>query len=298
LANTDTFMQAKDLTIRRRLTTSYLISVVSIMFVLLLLGLAGFLILNAHKLSNYVKENIGISLFLKDDLKEVDIFSLQKTLDAKKYVKETRYITRDEAAKEMKEELGEDFVEFLGYNPLPSSIDIKLNADYANPDSFLILEREFRAYAQVEDVSYQKDLIYVISLNIKKITIFILVMCSLLLLIAITLINNTIRLSVYAKRFIIRTMQLVGAQPLLIRRPFIMQGITQGILSALLADIILFALIFVAEKQMEGLFSFQDLRIMGIIFSAILLFGIIITWLSTHLSVSKYLKIKTDNLYN
>jgi len=291
-------MQAKDLTIRRRLTTSYLISVVSIMFVLLLLGLAGFLILNAHKLSNYVKENIGISLFLKDDLKEVDIFSLQKTLDAKKYVKETRYITRDEAAKEMKEELGEDFVEFLGYNPLPSSIDIKLNADYANPDSFLILEREFRAYAQVEDVSYQKDLIYVISLNIKKITIFILVMCSLLLLIAITLINNTIRLSVYAKRFIIRTMQLVGAQPLLIRRPFIMQGITQGILSALLADIILFALIFVAEKQMEGLFSFQDLRIMGIIFSAILLFGIIITWLSTHLSVSKYLKIKTDNLYN
>ena len=298
MANTDTFMQAKDLTIRRRLTTSYLISVVSIMFVLLLLGLAGFLILNAHKLSNYVKENIGISLFLKDDLKEVDIFSLQKTLDAKKYVKETRYITRDEAAKEMKEELGEDFVEFLGYNPLPSSIDIKLNADYANPDSFLILEREFRAYAQVEDVSYQKDLIYVISLNIKKITIFILVMCSLLLLIAITLINNTIRLSVYAKRFIIRTMQLVGAQPLLIRRPFIMQGITQGILSALLADIILFALIFVAEKQMEGLFSFQDLRIMGIIFSAILLFGIIITWLSTHLSVSKYLKIKTDNLYN
>lgn len=268
------------------------------MLVLFLLGLAGILILNARKLSSYVKENIGISVFLKEDVKEVDIFSLQKTFDAMPFVKETQYITREEAAENMKEELGEDFVEFLGYNPLPTSIDVKLIAEYANPDSFIILEKMFRNYPQVEDVTYQKDLIYAVSLNIKKISLFILVFSLLLFFIATTLINNTIRLSVYSKRFIIRTMQLVGAQHYLIRRPFLVRGITQGIFSALLANVLLLAVIYFAEKQMEGLFSFQDIRILVIIFAAILLFGILITWLSTLFSVNKYLKIKTDNLYN
>ena len=138
-------MQAKDNTIRRRLTASYFTSVVSITLVLFLLGIAGILILNAKKLADYVKENIGISVYLNDDSREVDIFSLQKTLDAKKYVKETRYITREKAAEDFQKELGEDFVEFLGYNPLPSSIDVKLHAAYANPDSFAVLEKEFRA---------------------------------------------------------------------------------------------------------------------------------------------------------
>jgi len=290
-------MQGKDNTIQRRLTASYFTSVVSITLVLFLLGLAGLLILNAKKLSEYVKENIGISVYISDDAREVDIFSLQKTLDAKKYVKETRYITKEQAAEDFQKELGEDFVEFLGYNPLPSSIDVKLHAAWANPDSFAVLEKEFRSYPLVADVAYQKDLIYAVNSNIRKISLAILVFSVLLFLIAITLINNTIRLTVYSKRFIIRTMQLVGAHNNLIRRPFLMKGITQGIVAAVLAMLLLVASILIAEKQMEGLFSFQDFRILGIIFAIILALGIVIAWFSTLLSVNKYLKMKTDNLY-
>jgi cell division transport system permease protein len=290
-------MQARDNTIQRRLTASYFTSVVSITLVLFLLGLAGILILNAKKLSDYVRENIGISVYLNDDVREVDIFSLQKTLDAKKYVKETRYITREKAAEDFQRELGEDFVEFLGYNPLPSSIDVKLHASYANPDSFAVLEKEFRTYPQVADVAYQKDLIYAVNLNIKKISLAILVFSILLFLIAITLINNTIRLTVYSKRFIIRTMQLVGAHNYLIRRPFLIKGITQGIVAAVCAMVLLSVTIITAEKQLEGLFSFQDLRILGILFAFMLLTGLLIAWFSTLLSVNKYLNMKTDNLY-
>ena len=290
-------MQAKDNTIRRRLTASYFTSVVSITLVLFLLGIAGILILNAKKLSNYVKENIGISVYLNDDAREVDIFSLQKTLDAKKYVKETRYITREKAAEDFQKELGEDFVDFLGYNPLPSSIDVKLHAEYANPDSFAVLEKEFLNYPQVADVAYQKDLIYAVNLNIKKISMAILIFSVLLFVIAVTLINNTIRLTVYSKRFIIRTMQLVGAHHYLIRRPFLIRGLTQGFVAALLAILLLVAALYIAEKQMEGLFSFQDIQIVGVIFGLIMVTGLLIAWISTLLSVNKYLNMKTDNLY-
>jgi cell division transport system permease protein len=290
-------MKPKDNTIKRRLTASYFTSVVSITLVLFLLGLAGLLILNAKKLSDYVKENIGISVYLNEDVREVAIFSLQKTLDAKKYVKETRYISREQAAQDFQQELGEDFVAFLGYNPLPSSIDVKLHASYANPDSFAVLEKEFRTYPQVADVAYQKDLVYAVNLNIRKISLAIFVFSILLFLIAITLINNTIRLTVYSKRFIIRTMQLVGAHPYLIRRPFLIKGITQGIVAALFAMVLLMAAIFTAEKQLEGLFSFQDFMILGMIFVFILVTGVLIAWVSTLLSVNKYLNMKTDNLY-
>ncbi len=290
-------MQVKDNTIKRRLTTSYFTSVLSITLVLFLLGIASILILNARKLSNYVKENIGISVFLKDDAREVDIFSLQKMLDAKKCVKETRFITREKAAEEFQQELGEDFVEFLGYNPLPSSIDIKLHAEYANPDSFAILQEEWLTYPQVADISYQKDLIFAVNQNINKISMSILILSILLFVIAVTLISNTIRLTVYSKRFIIRTMQLVGAHPRIIRRPFLIRGITQGLVAALFAIVLLTAAIYLIEKQLEGLFSFQDLQIMGIVFGLILIIGLLIALISSYFSVNKYLKMKTDNLY-
>jgi len=290
-------MDAKDNTIRRRLTTSYFTSVVSITLVLCLLGIAGILILNTRKLADYVRENIGISVYLSDDAREVDIFSLQKTLDAKNYVKETRYITREKAAEEFQEELGEDFVDFLGYNPLPSSIDVKLHAPYANPDSFAVLEKEFRTYPLVADVAYQKDLVFAINDNIKKISMAIFGFSILLFVIAVTLINNTIRLTVYSKRFIIRTMQLVGAQHTLIRRPFIIRGITQGFIAALCAGIILMIILYFTEQQVGELFSFRDMRILGIVFGSLLVTGILIAWISTLFSVNKYLKIKTDYLY-
>ena len=290
-------MQTKDYTIRRRLTASYLTSVVSITLVLFMVGLVGILLLNTRKLSDYVKENVGISLYLNEDIREVDIFSLQKLLDSKKSVKETRYITREKAAEDFQKEMGEDFVDFLGYNPLPASIDVKLHASYANTDSFAVLEKEFRTFPQVADVAYQKDLLYAVNMNVRKISLAILIFGSMLTLIALTLINNTIRLSVYSKRFIIRTMQLVGAHPYLIRRPFIIKGITQGIIGACLAILLLMATLFVTDKQLEGLFSFQDFRILGIIFSVILITGIMLAWFSTWLSVNKYLNMTTDNLY-
>jgi cell division transport system permease protein len=290
-------MQAKDHTIRRRLTASYITSVVSITLVLFMVGLVGILLLNTKKLSDYVKENVGISLYLNEDIREVDIFSLQKMLDSKKYVKETRYITREKAAVDFQKEMGDDFIDFLGYNPLPSSIDVKLHASYANPDSFAVLEKEFRNYPQVSDVAYQKDLIYAVNINVRKISLAILIFCTLLTLIALTLINNTIRLTVYSKRFIIRTMQLVGAHHYLIRRPFFMKAITQSIIAACLAILLLMVALYIVERQLEGLFSFQDFRILGIIFSIMLITGILLAWFSTWLSVNKYLKMKTDNLY-
>ena len=193
--------------------------------------------------------------------------------------------------------MGEDFVDFLGYNPLPSSIDVKLHAAYANPDSFAVLEKEFKTYPLVADVAYQKDLIYAINENIRRISMIILGFSVLLFVIAMTLINNTIRLTVYSKRFVIRTMQLVGAQNSLIRKPFIIRGITQGLAAVLLAVLILLGIIYITEQQLGDLFSFLDVNILGIVFATILVTGILIAWFSTLLSVNKYLRIKTDYLY-
>jgi cell division transport system permease protein len=288
---------AKDTTIRRRLTASYVTSVVSITLVLFMVGLVGILLLNTRKLSDYVKEHVGISLYLNDDVREVDIFSLQKMLDARPYVKETRYITREKAAEDFQQEMGEDFVSFLGYNPLPASIDVKLHANYANPDSFAVLEKEFRTFPQVADVAYQKDLIYAVNLNVRKISLGLMLFGVLLALIALTLINNTIRLAVYSKRFIIRTMQLVGARNGLIRRPFLIRGVTQGLIGACLAFVLLLLTLYLAEKQLEGLFSFSDYALLGVIFGVMVVTGAGLAFVSTWLSVNKYLHIKTDLLY-
>lgn len=289
---------AKDATIRRRLTASYVTSVVSITLVLFMVGLVGILLLNTKKLSDYVKEHVGISLYLNDDVREVDIFSLQKMLDARRYVKETQYITRENAAADFQQEMGEDFVGFLGYNPLPASIDVKLHANYANPDSFAVLEKEFRSFPQVADVAYQKDLIYAVNLNVRKISFGLMVFGILLTLIALTLINNTIRLAVYSKRFIIRTMQLVGARHQLIRRPFLIRGISQGLVGACLAFVFLLLTLYLADQQLEGLFSFRDFAILGILFAVMVVTGVFLSFVSTWMSVNKYLHIKTDLLYS
>lgn len=291
-------MQAKENITRRRLTASYFTSVVSITLVLFLLGLIGALSLNSKKLSDYVKENIGFSVYLHDYVREVDVLNLQKTLDGKTYVRETVYITKEQAAEDFQEELGEDFVEFLGYNPLPSSIDLKLDASYANPDSIAMIEEEIRLFDQVSEVAYQKDLVYAINNNIQKISLGILSFCILLFLISVTLINNTIRLSVYSKRFIIRTMQLVGAHPNYIRRPFLIKGTIQGIIAALLSFFMLALILYFAQKQIESIFNLLDYKILIILFIGILATGIVIALFSTVLSVNKYLQMKTDNLYS
>ena len=282
---------------KRKLRSSYLTSIISIALVLFLLGLAGLLVLYARKISVHVKENIGFSVILKENIKEVDVISLQKTLDAKPYRKSTQYITKEQAAKETMEYLGEDFIDFLGYNPLLASIEVHLKAEYANPDSIAIIEKDFQGYDQVKEVIYQKSLVNLVNENIRKISLYILAFGSLLLLIATALINNTIRLSIYAKRFSINTMQLVGATNGFIRRPFLIKGALHGVIAASLSIGLLIGFLYLASKEFEEILSFNDIHILAKLFVIVLTMGIVINWISTYFAVTKYLRMKVDNLY-
>src|SRR6056297_2888125 len=282
---------------RQRLRSSYLTSVVSIALVLFLLGILGLLVLNAQRISEYVKENIGFSIMLKQDVKEVDVIRLQKMLDAKEYVKSTEYVTREEAARELKEELGEDFVSFLGYNPLLASIDVHLNASYANPASIEQIKKDLRKYEQIKEVFYQKSLVELINQNIRKISLIILVFSGLLFLVAIALIHNTIRLSIYSKRFIINTMQLVGATRGFIRRPFIFRGIMQGVWASIVAIALLTGVVYLMQDEFAEIISLEDIRILALLYAMVMGVGVVISWISTFMAVNKYLKIKVDKLY-
>ncbi len=282
---------------KRRLRSSYFTSVISISLVLFLLGLMGILVLNAKRLSEYVKENIGFSVILKENVKEVDVILLQKSLDAAEYVKSTKYITKEKAAEELKNELGEDFIEFLGFNPLLASIEVHMYAEYANQDSIELIEKEFKQYEQIKEVFYQKSLISLVNENIRKISFIILIFSGLLFLVAITLINSTIRLSVYSKRFLINTMQLVGATRGFIRRPFLYKSAGNGIIAAILAMGFLTGVLYAAQKEFKETISFQDIEIIGMLFLSVLIFGIIINWILTFFAVSKYLRMKVDKLY-
>lgn len=282
---------------KRRLRSSYFTTLVSITLVLLMLGVLGLIILHAKKLSDHVKENIGVRIMMKEGIREAEIIQLQKTLDATAYVKSTEYITKEQAAQEMKTDLGEDFISFLGFNPLPPSIDLRLRADYTNVKSIDVIEKELLANPGVKEIFYQKSLVQAINKNLKRISLILLGFSGLLLLIAVALINNTIRLSVYSKRFLIRSMQLVGATQSFIRRPFIFKGVFQGIYGAFIAIILIAGLIYFSIKELPELVELQDINLFIILFSLIILCGILISWLSTYFAIRKYLHMKTDDLY-
>ncbi|MBN2173970.1 MAG: hypothetical protein JW731_07555 [Bacteroidales bacterium] len=282
---------------RRRLQSSYLTSIVSISLVLFMLGLLGLIILHSKKLSDYVKENIGFSIIMKENVKEAGIIKLQKILDAKPYVKSTKYITREEAAKEFSKELGEDFSAFLGYNPLLPTIEVRFIASYANNDSLSIIKDKILENNNVKEVWYQESLVDVVNKNVRKISLFLLGFSGLLLFIAVALINNTIRLSVYSKRFIIRSMQLVGATHRFIRKPFILKGILQGLISAVIAILLLIGVIYLSMREIPELVNIRDIDLFLSLFGMVILLGIIIAYLSNYFAVRKYIRIKTDYLY-
>jgi len=282
---------------KRRLRSSYLTSVISISLVLFLLGILGLLIINGRYINQAVRESIGFNVILKENVRDADIFQLQKILDAKDYTLSTEYITKEEAALETEQLVGGDFVEFLGYNPLPPSIRLRLNASYTRPDSVIFIEEEILSYDQVNEVVYKKTLLYAINENIRKISIVILGFSLLLLLVAITLINNTIRLSIYSKRFIIRTMQLVGATRGFIRKPFLLGSVLNGFIGAVIAMALIAGLLYVSSEELENIISFSDMKLMALLGGAILLISIVINWISTFFAVNKYLNIKTDKLY-
>ena len=286
-----------DETSKTRLRGSYVTLIVSISLVLFLLGILGIVLINARELSDYFRESLSFSVWLKDDAREADIRMLQKDLDAKAYVKSTKYVSKEEAAVKMKEELGEDFVSFLGENPLPPSIDVYLFSNYTKPDSVSKIEKYILQYPFVKEVLYEDSLLYLINENVNKISIFLLVLSSLLFLIALTIINNTIRLSIYAKRILIRTMQLVGATRSFIRRPFIVQSAFQGFIAALLAMVLLMGLLYLVEKEFFLMFTFNSTNLLILLAAVIIILGILINIISTYFSVNRYLGISEDKLY-
>jgi len=279
------------------MTSSYLTQIVSISLVLFLLGLLGFVLINARELSDYFRESLSFSVMLDEDAKEADIRMLQKDLDAKIFVKSTEYISKDQAAENLREELGEDFLSFMGYNPLLPSIDVYLLAEYTQPDSVLNIERYLMDYDVVNEVYFQESFLHLINENVKKISVFLLIFSALLLFISLTIINNTIRLSVYSKRFIIRTMQLVGATRSFIRKPFLLRSVVHGIIAALFSVVLLMAILYFVEQEFYLLFTLQDIGLLLILFGSIIVLGILINLISTFFSVSKYLGISEDKLY-
>ncbi len=282
---------------KRRLQTSYLTSIVSTTLVLLMLGVLALIVLHAQKLSKHVKENIGIRVIMKENSREAEILQLQKFLDASEYSKSTEYITKEKAAEELKTDLGEDFINFLGFNPLPSSIDLRLKAEFANIESIDQIEKELLSNKNVKEVFYQKSLVQTINQNVKKISLILLGFSLLLLFIAIALISNTIRLSIYSKRFIIKSMLLVGAKQGFIRKPFLIRGIIQGMYSAILSLILLAGVIYLAQRELPELINLEDTKLYLSLIVLVLSSGILISWLSTFSALRKFLNMKTDDLY-
>jgi len=263
-----------------RLRTAYATTVVSITLVLFMLGLLGLIVFYAGKISTHVKENIGFMIIMKPEVDEAHIIQLQKQLEVSDFVKSSEYITKEQAAAQMKAYLGEDFISFLGINPLLPSIDVKLNARYANNDSLKVITERMMTNPSVKEVLYQKSLVQELNTNIALISGILLGFSILLLIIAYALISNTIRLAVYSHRFLIRSMLLVGATSRFIRKPFIMKGIAQGAAASLFAILLLTGLVLTARNQIPDLSSLDDwkaytLLALGVVVAGILLVVIV-----------------------
>ncbi|MDR0581590.1 MAG: ABC transporter permease [Prevotellaceae bacterium] len=280
-----------------RVRSSYVSAVISISLVLFLLGSAGILLLNAHRLSIFFKENLSLSVILDEHATEADAAWVRKQLDAAPFVRQTKYISKEQAAEEMKQLLGADFMAAFNYNPLPVSIEAKLTAAYADADSVASIEKQLQAIPHIREVSYQRSLIDLINQNINKIGLVMLVFVTLLLFISMVLINNTIRLSIHARRFLINTMSLVGATRAFIRRPFLLRSLLQGVIAGIIAVLLITGMVYVLQNEFGELLGFIDARVVGALFAAILLLGMFISWVSTYFSVTRFLRINNDDLY-
>ncbi|HOK38997.1 MAG: permease-like cell division protein FtsX [Bacteroidales bacterium] len=288
----------KESKIKNKIRSAYTISLISISMVLLLLGIIGLLILNAGVLSKYVRENINFSVLIHDNIKEPDIKLFKKTLDTQHFVKSTEYINKDDAAKQLQEELGEDFLQTLGYNPLSPTINIYLKSEYANPDSIKKIETWLLSNTEmVSEVAYQHNLVQLINKNIRKISIILFFFAAIFLIISFALLNNTVRLMIYSKRFTINTMKLVGAKNSFIRKPFLLSGLVQGFLSSVISLIILSFIVNFYNKQLGEMISLLNLQHLIILYLIIIFIGISLTLISTYFSINKYLRLKTSELY-
>jgi len=284
--------------LKRRIFSSSASVVISLSLVLFVIGLLGLVLINAQRLSNYVKENIGFTIMLSEGVKELEIINFQKTLDAADFAKNSTFVSKEQATKDLQNDLGEDFVSFLGYSPLLASIDVKLNARYANTDSLAVIKAELNNYPVVHNIFYQENLIDKLNSNVNRLSFFLLSICLLLFVIAFALINNTIRLSVYSKRFLIRTMRLVGATNSFIQKPFLIKGMYQGIYSSIFAIFMLIGSIQLIQSETASMLNITDLKIIGFIFILIFIFGFLISWISTFFAVRKFIKQNESELNN
>lgn len=282
---------------RRKLITSYFSVTLSIALVLFLLGILGLLVLNTQKLADHFKEQITVTIFLKDSAKQVEIDQLEKRLAMAEYTKATQYVSKDEAAEIHSEEIGENFIDFLGYNPLKNSIDLQLNADYVDSDQIEAIAEELNTLSYVDEVSYDQPLIALLTENVKRISFWILIASALFTLIAVLLINSSIRLSIYSKRFIIKTMQMVGATKKFIRKPFILTNIKLGMLGALLALIALGLVLYYIDLTFPELNLIQDVLMLVILFAGVFVLGFLISLISTFFATQRFLNLRTDDLY-
>ena len=282
---------------KRRLTSSYISVVISIALVLVMVGVLGLILLKSTKVANHVKEKVAITLFLKDNVTQKQIKSFRESLLEEEFTKKAIYTSKAQAAKKYSKEIGEDFLEFLGENPLKNGIDIYLKADFVTPEKVAELEARFVKNAFVADVSYDKPLINLLTKNIKRISFWLLVLSSFFGLIAMILINSSIRLSIYAKRFNIKTMQMVGATKSFIRRPFIWRSIKLGIIGAVLALIGLAVVVYYLDKYIPSLDFLKDYITLGYIAGGVILSAFIITWVSTFFATQRFLNLQTDELY-
>ncbi len=282
---------------KRRLITSYFSVVISIALVLFLLGLLGLLVLNTKKVADYFKETVAVGIYFKDTAKEVEMKQLEKSLSLAEYTKSSTFVSKEEAAEAHSEELGENFVEYLGENPLQNSIDLYLNADFVSTEQVDEIATTINAKDFVEEVTYDKPLISLLNDNIKKISLWVLVISAIFTIIAVLLINSSIRLSVYAKRFTIKTMQMVGATKRFIRKPFVWKSVKLGILGSIIALLGMGAVLYYADKTFPELTLLSDPILLGALFGFILALGILITWFSTFLATQRFLNLRTDELY-
>ncbi|OGS73867.1 MAG: cell division protein FtsX [Flavobacteria bacterium RIFCSPLOWO2_12_FULL_35_11] len=282
---------------KRRLRSSYLSVIVSIALVLFLVGLLGLIVLKTNSITKHFKEKVAITVFLNDNAKDSDVETLQAELRKEAYAKTVTYISKDEAAKIYSEDIGENFLEFLGENPLKNAIDISLKSEFVTPEIMADIEKELVLRNIVSEVTYDKPLIELLSKNINRLSFWMLIFSALFTLIAVVLINGSIRLSVYSKRFTIKTMQMVGATKSFIRGPFIWQSVKLGISGALVSIAGLVAFISYLNKNIPELELFSDVNILAIVFIGIIGLGIFITWLSTFFATQRFLNLRSDELY-
>ncbi|MBR9845102.1 MAG: ABC transporter permease [Algicola sp.] len=282
---------------KRKLITSYFSVVISIALVLFLLGCLGLLVLNAKKVADHFREQVVVTIYLNDSAKQVEVDQLEKSLAMAEYTKSTEYVSKEQAAELMKAETGEDFMDFVGYNPLQNSIDVYLKADFVTNETLDGITEELANKKFIEDITYDNDLVELMNNNVKKITFWVLLLSAIFTLIAVLLINSSIRLAVYSKRFIIKTMQMVGATKTFIRRPFVFKSVQLGVIGAIVALIGMGIVLYYMDQFFPELELLQKPILVGSLFVGIFLLGVIITWISTFIATQRFLNLKTDQLY-